>query len=188
MAEIQFENDTTGALEKVHGSDGRLNVSSRADGRRYYNSRDDKQTYSFTWTFADAATGETAAYLKNTSTDGKHLVIDSVGLNAAAATRFKMSFVKGAAANGTAVTPTNLNKTSSNAANATAEEGAGTGAGITNLTPDGEIDFAFCTADGHEEFRLADTVRLGQNDAVEIEVFETSGAPDVSGVIFFYFE
>lgn len=185
---IQFIDDILGNFQETHGSNSRLNVSSRADGRRYYNSRDAKQSYSFTWTFADAVTGETAAFLKNTSTDGKHLVIDAVGLNSATATRFKMSFVTGSPANGTSVTPTNLNKTSSNAAAADAQEGAAAANGVTNLTPDGEIDFAFCTADGHEEFRLADTVRLGQNDAIEIEVFETGSAPDVSGVIFFYFE
>ena len=188
MSRIQFIDDVQGNFQEAHGSDSRLNVSSRADSRAYYNSRDEKQTYSFTWTFADAVTGETAAYLKNTSTDGKQLVIEEIGLNSASATRFKLNFVTGTAANGTSVTPTNLNKTSSNATAADAQEGAGTANGIGSLTPDGEIDFAFVSADGHEEFRLRDRVRLGQNDAIEIEVFETSSAPDVSGVIFFYFE
>ena len=185
---LQYIDDVKGNFQETHGSDSRLNTSARADGRRYYNSRDSGQTYSFTWTFADTSATETAAYLKNTSTNGKHLVIISIGLNSEKNVRFKLNFVTGTAANGTAVTPTNLNKTSSNAAAATAEEGAGAAAGIGNLTPDGEIDFAYCLADGHEEFRLADTVRLGQNDAVEIEVFEQAAAGDVSGVIFFYFE
>jgi len=188
MAELFHENDSTGAIERTKGSDGRQNTSARTDSRAYYNSRDRGQMYSFTWTFADTLATQTAAYLRNDATDGKHLVIHSIGVNSEKAVRFKLSFVTGTAANGTAVTPTNLNKTSSNAASATAQSAVGAANGITSLTPDGEIDFAYCQIDGHEEFRIGDTIRLGQNDAIEIEVFEQEAAGDVSGVIFFYFE
>ena len=43
--------------------------------------------------------------------------------------------------------------------------------------------------DGHEELRLDDRVRLGQNDAIALEVDAvTSGTPLVFGVLFGYFE
>ena len=40
---------------------------------------------------------------------------------------------------------------------------------------------------GHEEFRLDDTIRLGQNDAIAIE-YEAGTTGDVAGVVFMYFE
>ena len=185
--EIQYTNDVTLSLQKVQGSDGRLNVSSRADTRAYYNSRDLGQTYSFTWRMTNANDTETVAYLRNDSTTGKILVVDAIGLNSDVNTQFKLSFVTGTASAGTAVTPTNLNKASGNAATATAQQPASDDAPITGLTTDGEIDFAYCVANGHEEFRLGDRVRLAQNDAVEIEVFVGTNA-DVGGVIFFFLE
>ena len=87
---------------------------------------------------------------------------------------------------GTPIIPTNLNRTSQNAATATAMEGGAAATGITGLTSGGLIDFAYVQATGHQEFRLKDRVRLGQNDAIAIEYDEgTTG--DFSGVIFGYF-
>lgn len=182
---IEFRNDVTNAKEDTQGSDGRLNVSSRTDGRRYYNSRDRGQTYSMVWEFATAASTEYAAYLKNTSTD-KTLVISSIGLNAEVATRFQLDTVTGTAV-GTAITPFNTNTAAEHAASVTALEGASAGTGITGLTIDQKIDQAWVQATGHEEFRLNDTVRLKQNQAIAIQTLETAGG-DVAGVIFFYFE
>ena len=53
MGLLDFFNDRTGAREVAHGSDGRVNVSSRADARAYYNSRDRKKMFSLP--FKDAA-------------------------------------------------------------------------------------------------------------------------------------
>ena len=182
---IEFKNDITNAKEDTQGSDGRLNTSSRSDGRTYYNSRDKGQTYSMVWNFNTAASGEYAAYLKNTSTF-KTLVISAVGLNAEVASRFQLETVTGTAS-GTDISPFNLNTSAPNDASCTAVEGASAGTGITGLTIDEKIDFAQVGALGHEEFRLNDTLRLKQNQAVAINVLETAGS-DVFGVIFFYFE
>ena len=154
---IDFKNDKTRALEETEGSDGRLNVSSRADNRAYYNSRDEGQCYSMPFEFNTSATGEYAAYLKNTNTE-KEMVISSVGINAEVASRFKLDFVTGTAAAGDTVTPTNLNNSSPHDATATGMEGASAGTGITGLTAVNTIDYAYCTATGHEELRLKDRV------------------------------
>jgi len=66
-------------------------------------------------------------------------------------------------------------------------EGGSAATGITGLTSAGLIDFAYVQATGHQEFRLKDRLRLGQNDAIAVEYDEgTTG--DFSGVIFGYFE
>jgi len=184
---VEFKNDRTRAHEEMEGSDGRANVSSRSDKRSYYNSRDKGQTYSMAFDFQDAAAGEFAAYWKNTSTNGLDLVIDAVGFNCVEAARVKLWFVTGTAAGGTALTPVNLNKNSGNDATATAMEGGSASTGITGLTTDGLIDFAYCGALGHEQFRLNDRVRLGQNDAIAVE-YEEGTTGDCSGVVFGFYE
>jgi len=187
MARIDYKNDVTRAVEEAEGSDGRLNVSSRSDGRPYYNSRDEEQCYTVAFDFQSAAAGEFGVYWKNTNSSGKDLVISSVGINSVEASRIKLWFVSGTAAGGTTLVPTNLNRHSSNAATATAMEGGSAATGITGLTGEALIDFAYCTATGHEEFRLSDRIRLGQNDAIAIEYDEgTTG--DFSGVIFGFYE
>jgi len=185
--EIQYTSDNTGALEKAKGSDSRINVSSRSDSRSYYNSRDKGQAYSIVFDMQSAAAGEHVAYFVNTSTTGLVFVVDAIGVNSAEASRIKLWFVSGTAAAGNELTPTNLNRNSANAATATAREGGSAATGITGLTEEALIDYAYVQATGHEELRLADRVRLGQNDAIAIEYDEgTTG--DVSGVIFGFFE
>ena len=95
MARIDYKNDTTRAVEEAEGSDGRLNVSSRADGRPYYNSRDDEQCYTVVFDFQSATAGEFGIYWKNTNTSGKDLVISSIGINSVEASRVKLWFVSG---------------------------------------------------------------------------------------------
>jgi len=186
MSRIEYKNDVSRALEEAEGSDGRLNVSSRTDGRSYYISRDTGQAYSVAFDFQDAEAGEFGAYWKNTSTD-KDLVIEAIGVNSVENSRIKLWFVTGTAAGGTTLIPTNLNKSSSKDASADAMEGGSAATGITGLTTAGLIDFVYCTANGHEELRLKDRLRLGQNDAIALEYDEgTTG--DFSGVIFGFYE
>ena len=184
--EIDYKNDNTRAGEVAEGSDGRLNVSSRADNRAYYISRDKGQCFSMPFLFSSSASTEYAAYLKNISVD-KHMVISSIGVNSTVATRWKLNVVTGTAAAGTLVVPTNLNNASPNDASATGMEGDSAGTGITGLTKVTTIDYVGSGAIGHEELRVSDRVRLGQNDAIGLETFDTAGG-DVWGVIFFYFE
>ena len=185
--EIQYTSDRTGGLEKMQGSDGRANVSSRSDSRGAYNSRDEGQTYSMPFDFQSAAAGEYGAYIKNTSSTGKTLVISYIGVNSVEASRIKLWFVTGTAAGGTPVIPTNLNKTSGNAATATAMEGGTAATGITGLSEDGLISpINVPAADSGGGF-MDDRVRLGQNDAIALE-YDTGTTGDFSGVIFGYFE
>lgn len=185
MARIEYTNDKTKGTEEAQGSDGRLNVSARSDDRAYYNSRDEGQCYTMVFDHQGAVAAEYSAYLKNTSTT-KDLVITNITLNAVQAARIKLWFVTGTAAGGTVKTPVNLNKASNNDAAADGRQGD-SGDAITGLTTDGQIDFVFVGAAGHEEFHLGDRVRLGQNDAIAIEYDEgTTG--DFGGAIYGYFE
>jgi hypothetical protein len=180
MSEIEFRNDKTRAFEKMEGSDGRANVSSRSDSRAYYNSRDEKQAYSVCYDHQSAVAGEYSLYIENTSST-KELVISAIGINAAENARVKLVFVSGVAS-GSVLTPTNLNKGSSNDSDSIVIEGV-----VTGLTEISCIDFAGVQANGHEQFRLNDVVRLGQNDAIAIKYDEgTTG--DLFGVVFMMFE
>jgi hypothetical protein len=185
--EILFTSDVTGGLEKMKGSDRRANVSARSDSRGAYNSRDRGQSFSVAFDFQSASAGEYGVYLQNNSSTGNTLVISAIGVNSIEASRSKLWYVTGVAAGGIPLTPTNLNKTSGNAATATAMEGGSAATGITGLSTDGLIDFAYIAATGHEQIRLDDRLRLGQNDAIALE-YEEGTTGDYSGVIYCYFE
>lgn len=187
MARIEFKNDQTRALEEVEGSDGRLNVSSRSDGRAYYISRDNGQAYSATFAHASAADAEYSWVLQNTSTT-RTLVIEHVGINATTISRSQLVFVTGTTAAGIVLTPRNLNAGSTNDAECTfTHDGSGTP--ITIGSASGiPIDDVNIGIHGHEEFRLADTVRLGQNDAIACQLITGDTTPLITGVVFFFFE
>jgi hypothetical protein len=184
---LEATSDITGANQPILGSDGRLNVSSRADPRSYYNSRDEKQAYSSVFEMTSAESGEYVAYLQNTSLTGKELVIEEIGINADQDAKIKLWFVHDTAAGGELTTMTNLNHSSSNSATAISMQGGSAATGITGLGQHGVIDLAYVKAGGHEEFRLKDRLRLGQNDAIAIQ-YVAGTAGDVGGVIFGYFE
>ena len=190
---IKVTNDVNKSTEEIEGSDGRLNVSSRADGRGYYNSRDESESYSLVFDDANATAADYVVYLKNTKTDGKHLILRSVGINCeAASSSFKLSTVTGTAGGGTTATPVNLNQAGvARSATVTALTTADSGSTpMSGLTEEFVLDHAGVTgAYGHQEFRLQDQVRLGEGQAVAIEL-ESAAAADVRcfGVIFFYFE
>lgn len=182
---IEVKNDKTGAKEDVQGSDGRFNTSSRSDSRAYYNSRDKMQTYTAVYDHQSAVAAEQSVYMKNTS-ESKTLVLTHAGLNAEENCRVRLCFVSGTAAGGSEVTPTNTNKSSSFTAAVEMRQGE-SGDAITGLTSLGCVDFAAVPANGHTEFLLGDTIRLGQNDAVAIEYTQgTTG--DFYGVIGMFFE
>jgi len=185
MTTINFKSDKTGAQEIAEGSDQRLNVSSRTDSRRYYMSRDFSDAYSAVWDDASSAANDEIFYLKNTDANGRALVVSAIGLNSEQACSFKLHLVTGTVASGTTVTPVCLNRQTVKAAAATCEEAAGTA--LTGLTSAGVVDHASVTVDGHEEFRLDDTLRLGQEDAISIE-YEQGTTGRTWGVVFFYYE
>ena len=185
MPEITFTSDKSGSTEKMEGSDNRANVSSRTDSRSYYNSRDQSNAFSLVWDDASSAAGDMIVYWKNTDTTGKQLVIDSIGCNGTQASSFKLHVVTGTAAAGTSVLPFCLNRATPKSAQATAMEAAGTA--ITGLTSVGVVDHAGITATGHEELRLDDRLRIGQDGAIAIE-YEQGTTGRTWGVIFGYYE
>jgi hypothetical protein len=188
---IRQTSDKTGAEEEVQGSDNRQNVSARADSRGYYNSRDEGMAFSVVYNMSLADTGEMLVYWSNASPD-KTLVISAVGVNAFEPVDIKLHFVTGTAASGTVLVPVNLNKASAKAAPTDAAvscmEGNGT-TPIANLTSAGVIDYiGISAAQGHVQLRLDDRVRLGQNDAIALEVEAASTPGAIYGVIFGYYE
>lgn len=184
MARIEVQNDKTRALEEVEGSDGRLNVSSRSDTRAYYNSRDEKETYSIPYEHINASPGEFSVYVKNTSS--KEMVLSRGSINSIEPCKLRLWLVEGDAIGGTEVTPTNLNGGSSNPANATVRQ-ASEGDSITGITTKGQLDIEYLGANGHGEFVLNDALRLGRNDAIAIEYYQgTTG--DFAGVVDLFFE
>ncbi len=188
---IQYIDDVLGNFQEVHGSDSRLNVSSRIDARIYYNSRDQSQSYSLVYDDAACSAGDFNVSLFNTNTAGKHLVVHSIGVNSLAVASFKLHQVTGTAGGGAvSATPVNLNRAgTSNAATVTASTVANSDSSpITGLTSSNVMDHASVVASGHEEFRVADTIRLGQGQGIAVEMDSGANATRVFGVIFFYFE
>ena len=190
MARIQFIERTSGNQGEVQGSDSRLDVSSRSDGRGYYNSRDESESYSLVFDDANATALDFVVYLKNDKTDGKHLVIRSASVNGEVTSKFSMLTVTGTAGGGTTATPVNLNFAGvARSATATALTTADSSATpMSGLTADQEIDHVQVLAGGHEEFRFQDQVRLGQDQAVAIRMDAGTADSQVFGVIFFFFE
>ena len=186
---LRYDDDVTGSDQAVRGSDNRLNTSGRVDSRAYYNSRDRGQCYSVTFDHTTAADGEYSLYLKNTATaNPRTLVISSVGVNATNIARFKFWRVTGTAANGVARIPTNQNFASPNDAEVICLHDGG-GTTISGLTTSGiELDDIQIQANSHAEIRTGDRIRLGQNEAVAIELDTATSTPNAFGVLFFYFE
>lgn len=184
MTIISYPDDVTGALSQTHGSDGRLNVSSRSNDRSYYVSRDKGQTYSIVFDDPDCDVADVFFFLQNDSTD-KDLVLTTIGFSATLSGSFKLQFETVALSGATTLTPVNLNRNSSNLAVVTCVGNAiVTGTSI----PDGVIDHVAVEALGHEEMHLNDRVRLGQGDAVSILYDRGAANNIVEGVVYLYFE
>ena len=73
---VEYINDVTGAFQEAHGSDQRLNVSSRVDSRMFYISRDAGQAYVLRIEDDDAAAADLIGYLRNDSTTKRLYVTD----------------------------------------------------------------------------------------------------------------
>lgn len=184
MSKILFTSRVTGSLEEASGTDKRLSVSSRQDSRSYYNSRDKSQCFSLVWDDATSAVGDFVLYWKNTDTTGKELVIDSVGLNSEFSGAFTLEVVTGTPS-GQVVAPFCMNTSRPKTAQALAVEAAGTA--ITGLTSVGVVDHAGTKAEGHEEFRLDDRLRIGQDQAVAIK-YSQGATGRTWGVVFGFYE
>jgi hypothetical protein len=160
----------TGQEAGVSITGNRLDVSSRADERIYYISRDNGDAYSAYSTDASPGNGEHPFYFKNTSTTQKFYV-QSIELSAIAVATFKLWEVSGTGS-GSAITPHNLNLTSANVAACTC---LGNG-DVSGLTEVATIATAICPAGGTVELPLHDALILGQNDAIAIEADAVSAS------------
>jgi hypothetical protein len=183
MVAITYSSDIDGGDETAKGSNNRLNVSSRSDGRSYYASRDGSQTFSVSWNDSDSAAGDDIVYWKNTDTNGKELVISFIEVYSANNALFKVKQVTGTAT-GTTVTPSCSNRNTVRSASSTAIEAAGTA--ITGLTDGATLGY-FGAGSSGKTFRIDDVVRLGQDGAIAIEyVAGTTG--QTAGTIEGFFE
>lgn len=181
MSRIQYL-DSTGRFEETRGSDSRLNTSSRSNTRSYYVSRDEGQSYTTTSLVTASSLGSQMLYFQNTSTS-KKFFLDKVTFGTGTRCVFKIHFVTGTAAGGSALTPVNLNKSSVNDAAATAR-GDGD---VTGLTIDKTIGAYRVDANTFKDESFDDTVILGQNDAIAIE-YDSGGLLTSEAVIRGYFE
>ena len=177
---VKIEDGTGKGFAAAVNSLNRLAVSARAAPRDFFISRDTGQVYTITSEDASTAANEETIYLQNTSTLN-NLFIDAVIIAADAATRFRLKFVTGTAAGGSALTATNLNKTSSNAA-AVIARGDGS---ITGLTDDGDIALITVPVGNTISANLEGAILLGQNDAIAVE---SEGIADVAITIEFHLE
>ncbi len=182
MPRIQYIADDTGSFQETHGSDSRLNVSSRSDGRAFYISRDFGQAYVLHIKDADAADGDLIAYLRNDSKT-KRVYVEDIHISSPVACKFIMSFGDAVAATGTSVTPVNLNKSSSNDADVTAFGNAAVG-GVGASTDFGSMRIG---ASGTGALDFNDTLILGQNDNIVIESDLVTSSPDLIEVDIYFF-
>lgn len=188
--EIDFRSDSSGGDERAQGSDNRLNVSSRSDGRGYYNSRDASESYTLPFSDLNCTTGDVVVYLRNDKSDGKHMVIRSASINSDTAVGFEFVTLTGTAAGGAVnATPVNMNQAGvARTATATAVTVVESDVSpISGLVVGVEIDHLAVVAGGHGEFLFQDQLRLGQDQAIGI-VAKSGTAVSAFGTIFFYFE
>ena len=163
----------TGTSAQVD-SDGHLVVESESSPRDFFVSKDKGQVYTVISEDATAVANEETIYLQNTSST-KNLFIDDIIISPDTASSWRLKFVTGTAAGGSALTPVNLNKTSSNAADVTSR---GDGA-ITGLTDDGDLAMIRVGADDTGGIKLEVALILGQNDAIAVEC-ETNCAVEIT--------
>ena len=174
--------NSDGTFQQVFGSDKRINTSSRADSRSFYISRDAGQSYVLFIEDDDAAADDLVAYIKNTSST-LHMFIRKIEVSSENAATFKLAFGDDTTATGTTVTAANLNRGSSNSADATS---LGNGA-VGGVTAETIFDSIRVPANDSRAFELNDSLVLGQNDNIVIE-YDTGTTGDIEIEIFFYMD
>ena len=178
---LQIEDGRgTGSLVKIT-NDNRMSVNSKQGRRSYYISRDEGQTYNIISHDATAAAGTFICYMQNTSTS-LNMFIDLIRVGGENTALWKVWFVTGTAAGGNALTATNLNRSSSNAADVNARGDDS----ITGLTTDVEIATMRAPANADVDIPFDDTLILGQNDALAVEYDTgTTGIAEVLARVYF---
>ncbi len=156
-----------GAAGKPNGwnitDDNRGDVTSKANSRSYYISRDLGQLFALSSHDPGAVAADYICYWKNTSTT-QDLHIDVIRVGAVEAVLWKVWLVTGTGT-GSTITPVNLNTNFSHIAEATALGNAAVG----GLSTAGQVSNIRTGALGHEDINFADTLILGQNAAIAVE-------------------
>lgn len=167
MAAVDYIDDVTGFEASARGSDNRLNVSARADARAYYNSRDRKQAYTFTYFCNEIAATEIGVAWMNNSTN-LTLVISDITVNTDELAQVEAHMgIPTTLAGGTAPTlPVNDNFPSSNIAQAIVRQSVSGGDPVTGVASSRRIGFEQVGAGGDREFEFHDRIRLGQGQAI----------------------
>jgi len=154
--------------------DAHLKVEAEQSDRTFFISKNNGQVYTVISVDATAVANEETLYLQNTSST-KNLFIRDIAIATDTSSLWRIKFVTGTAARSTLLTPVNLNKTSSNAADVIAR---GDGA-ITGLTDDGDIGLLRVLAATTHHHGLLGALVLGQNDDIAIEC-ETNAAVELT--------
>ena len=165
---VVIDNGGADPRQAIVTSVNRLQVEAEASRREFFISRDNEQVYHAVSSDATALANEEILYIQNTSAT-KRLFVGEIILTSDVAIRFQIKKVTGTAA-GTVITPVNLNLTSSNAAEANVR---GDG-GVTGLTDDGILFICRSLAGSSRLANFADTLILGQNQAIAIETFDNA--------------
>lgn len=161
----------------------RLKVDAQTNLTAHFVSLRDQLAFNLSSLDTGGAANDYIAYLQNTSPT-RLLFIDIVRVGAANAVVFKVSSVTGTAAGSSALTPQNLNLTSSVAAEATAR---GDGA-ITGLTEDRLLALDRVAAGTSSIIPFDDILVLGENDAIAVEYDSGTGGQAEVVVRFFYLD
>ncbi len=160
----------------------RLNVSSKANPRSFYISRDDGLAFSLTSVAASIAAGQYLIYFKNTSTT-RNAYIEQVHFGADENVLWKLWSVSGTAAGGNVIASTNLNLSSGR----TAEETSRGEGSITGLSTEGILDADRTLALTHGVITTADVLILGPGDAIALE-YDTGTTGTAEASIEYHYE
>lgn len=178
---ITAESDVTGSFQPIKGSDNRINVSARQDARAFYISRDKGQSFVLAIQDTGAETGDLIAYLKNNSAT-KKMFIHDIEVSSLLDCVITIGYADSTTATGPSVTAVNLNRTSSNAAEAVGV--GGTAIGGTSLET--TFDRGRVKSGDEHVFEFNNSLILGQNDAITVMYTGSTGTVEVE--IFFTME
>ncbi len=118
---------------------------------------------------------------------GKVFIIDAIGLNSQYDADFELWTVTGTGGGGTAATPVCLNRATPKTAQANCFTAVSST--VTVGAEEHRLDIVSVKAGAHEEFRLFDRLRIGQDQAIAIKCDLIATSPGKThGVLFGYYE
>jgi hypothetical protein len=157
----------SGAEAEVSAATNRLQVDAESNPREFYISRDDGQAFHYTSSY-NATTGAVVISIRNTSKT-KNLFIGEVVCSNDTNTGWNI-YLNNGVDSGTTIPAVNLNATSANAAESDALGNAAVTLGTAN-TNTGLVSCFYTDAFNAHQIELKDSVILGTNDSVNVELF-----------------